>query len=140
MAGWHGPSHPAGARARPRGPPAAPSTGPPPGRSRAPCTTSSVETLISTGISQRNVAWLCEKGLYRPQKIRSKPLGQGDMVEVSWGLKPGDKVVTAGAFLLNTEIMKGSIEAGCCTSTRHPSSRSRPHAQPGDIPGVRYLF
>jgi membrane fusion protein, heavy metal efflux system len=33
---------------------------------------------------------------------------------VSWGLRPGQDVVTTGAFLLKTEIMKGSIGAGCC--------------------------
>ena len=29
-------------------------------------------------------------------------------------LKPGQEVVTEGSFLLKTEIMKGSIGAGCC--------------------------
>ena len=53
-------------------------------------------------------------GVYRPQRIKSKPLGRRDVVEVTWGLKPGQQVVTDGAFLLKTEIMKGSIGAGCC--------------------------
>jgi cobalt-zinc-cadmium efflux system membrane fusion protein len=38
----------------------------------------------------------------------------GDLVEVVSGLQRGDEVVTAGAFLLKTEIMKESIGAGCC--------------------------
>ena len=38
---------------------------------------------------------------------------QGDLVEVS-GLEPGTEVTTTGSFLLKTEIMKGSIGAGCC--------------------------
>jgi membrane fusion protein, heavy metal efflux system len=38
----------------------------------------------------------------------------GDEVEVVSGLSPGAEVVTAGAFLLKTEIMKESIGAGCC--------------------------
>ena len=38
----------------------------------------------------------------------------GDVVESSRGLEPGAEVVTTGAFLLKTEIMKDSIGAGCC--------------------------
>jgi len=53
-------------------------------------------------------------GVYRPQRIKSRPLGGGDTLEVSWGLKSGQEVVTSGAYLLKTEIMKGSIGAGCC--------------------------
>ncbi|MBI4613088.1 MAG: efflux RND transporter periplasmic adaptor subunit [Planctomycetes bacterium] len=34
--------------------------------------------------------------------------------EVRKGLKAGEVVVTEGSFLLKTEIMKGSIGAGCC--------------------------
>ena len=52
--------------------------------------------------------------MYRPQRIKTKPSGRADILEVTWGLKPGQEVVTAGAFLLKTEIMKGSIGAGCC--------------------------
>jgi len=55
-----------------------------------------------------------KQGVYRPQRIKTKPLGRGKSLEVTWGLKPGQEVVTAGAFLLKTEIMKGSIGAGCC--------------------------
>jgi cobalt-zinc-cadmium efflux system membrane fusion protein len=53
-------------------------------------------------------------GVYRPQRIKAKPIGRGELMEVSWGLKPGQSVVTDGSFLLKTEIMKGSIGAGCC--------------------------
>ncbi len=53
-------------------------------------------------------------GVYRPQRIKTKSLGRGDAVEVAWGLEEGQEVVTAGAFLLKTEVMKGSIGAGCC--------------------------
>lgn len=38
----------------------------------------------------------------------------GELVEVVSGLEPGAEVVTTGAFLLKTEIMKESIGAGCC--------------------------
>jgi cobalt-zinc-cadmium efflux system membrane fusion protein len=37
-----------------------------------------------------------------------------DVVEVTDGLTPGSAVVTAGAFLLKTEVLKESIGAGCC--------------------------
>lgn len=53
-------------------------------------------------------------GVYRPQRIVAKPSTRRDMVEVEWGLKPGDRVVTKGSFWLKTEIMKGAIGAGCC--------------------------
>ena len=53
-------------------------------------------------------------GVYRPQRIVAKPTDRGDVLEVAWGLKPGQRVVTKGAFLLKTEIMKGAIGAGCC--------------------------
>lgn len=38
----------------------------------------------------------------------------GDSVEVLSGLAPGTEVVTTGAFLLKTELVKDSIGAGCC--------------------------
>jgi cobalt-zinc-cadmium efflux system membrane fusion protein len=30
------------------------------------------------------------------------------------GLEEGEEIVTVGSFLLKTEILKGSIGAGCC--------------------------
>ncbi len=51
--------------------------------------------------------------VFEPVAVRT---GQttGDLVEVASGLEPGAEVVTTGAFLLKTEIMKDSIGAGCC--------------------------
>ena len=54
------------------------------------------------------------EGVYRPQRITTKATDTSDVLEVTWGLKPGQKVVSKGAFLLKTEIMKGAIGAGCC--------------------------
>lgn len=53
-------------------------------------------------------------GVYRPQRVVTKPVDRRDVLEVAWGLRPGQRVVTRGAFLLKTEIMKGAIGAGCC--------------------------
>jgi cobalt-zinc-cadmium efflux system membrane fusion protein len=51
--------------------------------------------------------------LFEPVAVQ---LGAGDdeVVEIVSGLEPGAEVVTIGAFLLKTEIMKESIGAGCC--------------------------
>ncbi len=38
----------------------------------------------------------------------------GERTEVLKGLEPGASVVTTGAFLLKTELLKDSIGAGCC--------------------------
>jgi cobalt-zinc-cadmium efflux system membrane fusion protein len=55
-----------------------------------------------------------EGGVYRPQRVVARPIDRRDVVEVAWGLEPGQPVVTKGSFLLKTEIMKGAIGAGCC--------------------------
>jgi cobalt-zinc-cadmium efflux system membrane fusion protein len=51
--------------------------------------------------------------LYEPIVVE---LGAGtrEHVEVVKGLEPGAEVVTTGAFLLKTELLKDSIGAGCC--------------------------
>jgi len=51
--------------------------------------------------------------LFEPRKLR---LGcdVGEYYELKEGLSEGETVVTQGSFLLKTEIMKGSIGAGCC--------------------------
>jgi cobalt-zinc-cadmium efflux system membrane fusion protein len=62
----------------------------------------------------RAVVFVVKKhGVYEPVAVE---LGAkaGDAVEVVSGLSPGDEVVTTGAFLLKTELLKGSIGAGCC--------------------------
>jgi cobalt-zinc-cadmium efflux system membrane fusion protein len=50
---------------------------------------------------------------YQPRKVHLGP-ASGTMYEVVSGLKGGESVVTQGSFLLKTEILKGSIGAGCC--------------------------
>jgi cobalt-zinc-cadmium efflux system membrane fusion protein len=38
----------------------------------------------------------------------------GEHVVIHEGVRPGEQVVTTGSFLLKTEILAGSIGAGCC--------------------------
>lgn len=54
-----------------------------------------------------------DEAIYVPAAVR---LGAStrDVVEVIDGLTPGAQVVTVGAFLLKTEVLKDSIGAGCC--------------------------
>ncbi len=61
-----------------------------------------------------NVVFIPEGDLaFAPRKVR---LGceVGDYFEVLSGVAVGESVVTQGSFLLKTEILKGSIGAGCC--------------------------
>ncbi len=51
--------------------------------------------------------------LFEPRKVRlGDEAGLSRVVEE--GLAAGEAVVTTGSFLLKTEILKGSIGAGCC--------------------------
>jgi membrane fusion protein, heavy metal efflux system len=50
---------------------------------------------------------------FHPVKVHLGPAA-GSLVEVRRGLEGGETVVTQGSFLLKTEILKGSIGAGCC--------------------------
>lgn len=60
------------------------------------------------------------EGRYRAQRVLRGGGGDsgsdsgGDLVEIAWGLRPGDRVVARGAYLLKTEIRRDSIGAGCC--------------------------
>jgi cobalt-zinc-cadmium efflux system membrane fusion protein len=54
-----------------------------------------------------------EPGVYRPQRIVLGESNDAGRAEVDWGLSPGDRVVTRGAFLLKTEIQKDQLGAAC---------------------------
>ena len=51
-------------------------------------------------------------GVYTPRVVERS--GEGSMVGVRGRIEAGEAVVTTGAVLLRTEIMPGSIGAGCC--------------------------
>lgn len=51
-------------------------------------------------------------GVYQPRVVVRH--GEGERVQVEGRVQPGDEVVTTGAVLLRTEILPGSIGAGCC--------------------------
>jgi cobalt-zinc-cadmium efflux system membrane fusion protein len=55
-------------------------------------------------------------GVFRPVAVEpGEPVGA--LVAVR-GISPGAEVVTTGAFLLKTELLKDSIGAGCCETER----------------------
>lgn len=54
-----------------------------------------------------------DEGIYLPVSVQLG-LTENGQTEVVRGLTPGAEVVTTGAFLLKTEVLKESIGAGCC--------------------------
>lgn len=48
-------------------------------------------------------------------QVRRVELGprEGDLVEVTRGVRPGEEVVAQGSFILKTETLKDSIGDGC---------------------------
>lgn len=52
------------------------------------------------------------EGVYEPRVVRRH--GRGAEVQVEGRVSVGDPVVTTGAVLLRTEVVPGSVGAGCC--------------------------
>ena len=50
---------------------------------------------------------------YEARRVRTTP-ADNNMVAVTADIRPGDRIVTTGSFLLKTETLKESIGAGCC--------------------------
>lgn len=64
-------------------------------------------------VGDREVVFVrIEQGVYAPRVIRRHR--EGAFVTIEGKVAAGDAVVTTGAVLLRTEIMPGSIGAGCC--------------------------
>lgn len=64
-------------------------------------------------IDQRRVVFVKhEPGAYVPREVQV--LGSGDWTPVAAQFAATDEIVTTGAVLLRTEMLPGSIGAGCC--------------------------
>jgi cobalt-zinc-cadmium efflux system membrane fusion protein len=50
---------------------------------------------------------------YEARRVKATP-AENQMVAITADLRPGERVVTTGSFLLKTETLKESIGAGCC--------------------------
>jgi len=50
---------------------------------------------------------------YEARRVRATPTADG-RVAIAADVRPGERVVTTGGFLLKTETLKESIGAGCC--------------------------
>lgn len=79
----------------------------------APQTTVSVPRTAVQRVGEREVVFVrTAPGVYEPRLVERH--GDGEHVRVEGRVAVGDAVVTTGAVLLRTEIMPGSIGAGCC--------------------------
>ncbi len=50
---------------------------------------------------------------YEARRVRTTPADH-NMVAIAADIRPGERIVTTGSFLLKTETLKESIGAGCC--------------------------
>jgi cobalt-zinc-cadmium efflux system membrane fusion protein len=51
--------------------------------------------------------------LYEARRVKAAPVENGKMA-IDSDVRPDERVVTTGSFLLKTETLKESIGAGCC--------------------------
>jgi cobalt-zinc-cadmium efflux system membrane fusion protein len=64
-------------------------------------------------VGEREVVFIrTAPGVYEPRVVERH--GGGERVQVEGRIQTGESVVTTGAVLLRTEILPGSIGAGCC--------------------------
>ncbi len=83
----------------------------------APRTAVSVPRSAVQRVGEREVVFVrTAQGAYEPRVVQRH--GDSGRVHVEGRVQAGDAVVTTGAVLLRTEIMPGSIGAGCCEVER----------------------
>jgi cobalt-zinc-cadmium efflux system membrane fusion protein len=68
-----------------------------------------VAAVQDDGRSERVFVPLADGVSFRPQAVVTRPMDRPDLVEVVRGLDPGQRVVTTGAFLLQSELHKEAI-------------------------------
>lgn len=88
----------------------------------APRSAVSVPRAAVQRVGEREVVFVrARQGVYVPRVVQR--FGDGPSVQVQGRVEPGDLVVTTGAVLLRTEIIPGSIGAGCCEVDAPKSGR-----------------
>lgn len=71
-----------------------------------------VPNAAVTGMKGKSVIFIDEgDGRFAPREVVVGARA-GDKVEIAWGLDEGDKFVSAGAFLIKSELEKAGFEAG----------------------------
>lgn len=66
--------------------------------------------VINTGA--RKIVFVAGgEGTYQPREITTGAVGQGDMIQVTGGLRAGEEIVTSGQFLLDSESRLSEVLA-----------------------------
>jgi cobalt-zinc-cadmium efflux system membrane fusion protein len=59
-----------------------------------------------------NLVFLAQDdGSFRPQRVLTSASESDDLLEVSWGLKPGQRVVTTRSYTLKAELVRDRLGA-----------------------------
>ncbi|MBK5910309.1 hypothetical protein CCR85_02240 [Rhodothalassium salexigens] len=99
------------------------------GRRRAPAVLIPRLALIRTGKADRVILALGD-GRFRPAEVRAG-VGDGETVEILAGLKPGERVVTGGQFLIDSESSFAGAEVRLASAVG-----ADPAAAMADMPGM----
>ena len=71
------------------------------------------KTAVQEAMGVQLVFVQLSQDTYETRRVRTTPADHG-MVAIAADVRPGERVVTTGSFLLKTETLKESIGAGCC--------------------------
>ncbi|MCL4233169.1 MAG: efflux RND transporter periplasmic adaptor subunit [Deltaproteobacteria bacterium] len=61
----------------------------------------------------RDFVFVRHEGDYFVRRPVTKGISNGDFLEVAGGLSPGQEIVTVGAFLLKSDVLRSKMGAGC---------------------------